>query len=149
MFGKGKAKINPNTTDTLIGEGSVFEGRIRSQASLRVEGTVNGDIECVGDVTVGEHGVARSNITARNVTIAGKVYGNVTTGGILTITATGQLYGNSLSQSLVIAEGGIFQGQSKMQTDKPQHEEGDKSKEPVAGQTAYGNQTYNSSSAAI
>lgn len=113
MFKKTK-KINPNTTDTLVGEGSVFEGRIKSEASLRIEGNVNGDIECIGDVTVGESGVAKSNISARNVTIAGIVNGNVTTKGLLTITATGQLFGNTSSHSLLIAEGGVFQGQSKM-----------------------------------
>lgn len=149
MFGKHKSRINPNTTDTLIGEGSTFEGRIRSEASLRVEGHVNGDIECEGDVTIGENGEARSNITARNVTIAGKVYGNVTTKGLLTITATGQLYGNTMSQSLVIAEGGVFQGQSKMNSDKVNAEEADKGKEQAAGQSSYNQQSYNSSSAAI
>lgn len=149
MFGKSKAKLNPNTTDTLVGEGSVFEGRIRSQASLRVEGNINGDIECVGDVTIGENGVARSNIAARNVTIAGKVYGNVTAKGLLTITATGQLYGNTMTKSLVIAEGGIFQGQSKMNSDKAQAEETEKSSESTSAQSSYNQQPYNSSSAAI
>lgn len=119
MFKKSKKiKINPNTTDTLVGEGSYFEGRIKSEASLRVEGHIHGDIECVGDVTIGEHGVARSNIAARNVTIAGIVQGNVTTKGSLTITGTGQLHGNTSSPSLIIAEGGVFQGQSKMVQDQ-------------------------------
>src|SRR5690554_3769352 len=117
MFKKKKIKINPNTTDTLIGEGSTFEGRIRSEASLRIEGTIIGDMDCVGDVTVGEHGQAKSNVTARNVTIAGIVQGNVNTRGLLTITSTGQLLGNTLSHSLIIAKGGIFQGVRKMKQD--------------------------------
>mgnify|MGYP003856088631 FL=1 len=138
MFGKKKAKINPNTTDTLIGEGSTFEGRIRSEASLRVEGNVIGDIECVGDVTVGEHGQSKSNITAQNVTIAGIVHGNVNTRGLLTITSTGQLFGNTLSQSLIITEGGIFQGQSKMQQESKNNTSSDKpSKEKEQPGQAY------------
>jgi cytoskeletal protein CcmA (bactofilin family) len=149
MFRKKKAKINPNTTDTLVGEGSIFEGRIKSEASLRVEGSINGDIECIGDVTIGEHGLVRSNISARNVTIAGTVHGNISTKGLLTITATGQLYGNTVSHSLIIVEGGLFQGQSKMLQDPKigSPEKTDKEKEHSA-------QTYNksysgSSSAAI
>lgn len=114
MFKKNKAKINPNTTDTLIGEGSVFEGRIKSEASLRVEGQLTGDVECLGDVTIGEHGLVKSNISARDIIIAGAVHGNVVTKGILTITSTGQLYGNTSAHSLIIEEGGIFQGASKM-----------------------------------
>lgn len=114
MLGKKRKKINPNTTDTLIGEGSTFEGKIKSEASLRIEGRLSGDIECLGDVTVGENGHVNSNINARNVTIAGSVHGNVTTNGGLTITATGRLYGNVITHSLIIAEGGIFEGQSRM-----------------------------------
>lgn len=144
MFGKKKSKINPNTTDTLIGEGSTFEGRIRSEASLRVEGSVIGDIVCVGDVTVGEHGQAKSNITARNVTIAGMVQGNVTTKGLLTITSTGQLFGNTLSPSLLIAEGGVFHGQSKMQETKsnnPEKPDKDKEQPGQAYNPSYGGST--------
>ncbi len=145
MFGKKKSKINPNTTDTLIGEGSTFEGRIRSEASLRIEGTIVGDIECVGDVTIGEHGHAKSNIIARNVTIAGMVHGNVSTKGLLTITATGQLFGNTLSHSLIIAEGGMFQGQSKMQQEtkviSPDKQDKDKEKPGQAYNSSYSGST--------
>lgn len=114
MF-KKKAKINPSTTDTLIGEGSVFEGKIKSEASIRIEGALYGDIECAGDVTIGENGSVRSNIAARNVILAGSVQGNVTAKEKVLITATGQLVGNSSSKALVIEEGGTFQGQSKME----------------------------------
>lgn len=114
MFKSKKHEINPSTTDTLIGEGSVFEGKIKSEASIRIEGHLTGDIECTGDVTVGEKGVVRSNINAREVVIAGQVTGNVTTKGRLTIMASGQLNGNTNSASFIIEEGGTFQGMSKM-----------------------------------
>ena len=118
MF-KKKGKINPNSTDTLVGEGTVFEGRIKSEASLRIEGHITGDIECLGDVTIGENGLAKSNINARHVTVAGVVTGNISTKGTLSITSSGQVFGNTTSHSLIIAEGGIFQGQSKMVQDSP------------------------------
>jgi cytoskeletal protein CcmA (bactofilin family) len=128
MFKSKKKQINPNITDTLIGEGSQFEGRIKSEASIRIEGVVTGDMECTGDVTIGEQGVVRSNINARNIIIAGSVYGNIVTKGILKITASGKLYGNTTAASLMIDEGGVFQGTSKMetkvaQTDKQENEE--------------------------
>ena len=113
MFGN-KSKLNPSATDTLIGEGSIFEGNITSQASLRIEGKLIGDIECVGDVTVGERGTARSTVTARNVTVAGEVHGDITVTALLTVTSTGKLYGNVNCQSLVIAEGALFHGHSRM-----------------------------------
>jgi cytoskeletal protein CcmA (bactofilin family) len=118
-----KKKINVNDTDTLIGEGSLFEGKINSDASIRVEGQMIGDIECKGDLTVGEKGQLKSNINARNVTIAGSLYGNVNTNGCLTIMETGQLHGNVVCKTIVIAEGGVFQGINKMiSKDQPLNE---------------------------
>ncbi len=143
MFKKTKVKINPNTTDTLIGEGSVFEGRIKSEASLRVEGQIIGDIECLGDVSIGEHGVAKSNILARNITIAGTVNGNVNTKGTLSITETGRLNGNISAGSFIIAEGGVFLGNSKMDSrTSGGHAEAEKNAQNF-------NQNYNNTSASL
>lgn len=116
MFKNKKSTvINPNTTDTLIGEGTIFEGKIRSEASVRIEGQIIGDIDCLGDVLVGEQGIVKSNIIARNVIIAGSVFGNVNTKGKLTITSTGKLHGNTNAASFIIEEGGLFQGSSMME----------------------------------
>jgi len=114
MFKSKKSKIDPNMTDTLIGEGTSFEGKIKSEAGLRVEGQMNGDIDCAGDVTIGENGVARSHIKARNVVIAGKVMGDVAAAAKLTIKATGHLNGNLSALELSIESGGIFHGTSTM-----------------------------------
>ncbi|PWV93790.1 cytoskeletal protein CcmA (bactofilin family) [Paenibacillus cellulosilyticus] len=102
-------------TDTLIGQGTHAEGKMECEAGLRIEGEFRGDIDCHGDVIVGECGIARSNINARDVTIAGRVYGDVTTKGRLTITATGQVHGNINAQSFVMQDGGIFTGACRME----------------------------------
>jgi cytoskeletal protein CcmA (bactofilin family) len=129
MFKKKKRTINPNATDTLIGEGTIVEGKITSRASLRVEGKVKGDIECSGDVTIGETGTLHSSVSARNVINAGSIYGSVTTKGILTITPTGKVYGDIQMNSLQIAQGGLFQGTSKMEVKAAVEKIHDKDKE--------------------
>lgn len=123
MFKNKKTKIDPNMTDTLIGEGTTFEGKIKSEAGIRVEGQMIGDIDCAGDITIGENGVARSNIKARTVVIAGQVIGNVAASAKLTIKATGQLHGNLSANELSIESGGIFQGTSKMDASIPVSDE--------------------------
>jgi cytoskeletal protein CcmA (bactofilin family) len=102
-------------TDTLVGEDTIIEGKIVSQAGIRIEGQVIGDIESAGHVTVGERAMLLSNIVAREVTIAGTVHGNVTSPSRLVITATGQLTGEIEAGSLTVMEGGVFQGVSKME----------------------------------
>ena len=115
MF-KSKKTIDPNSTDTLIGEGSLFEGNIQSAAGIRVEGKVNGNIECEGDVTIGQKGAVKSNIFARNITIAGVVTGDVSAKDKIQITSSGKLYGNVQSAVLIIEEGAVFHGSSKMES---------------------------------
>lgn len=118
MFTNRK-KHNLGTTDTLIGQGTSIEGKLKCEASLRIEGEFQGEIDSQGDIIIGERGIARSNISARDVVIAGIVYGDITTKGRLTITASGQLHGNCAAQSLIIHDGGIFSGSSLMEKPEP------------------------------
>ncbi|MEC0227484.1 bactofilin family protein [Paenibacillus alba] len=115
MIGSSKTRrIDAKTTDTLIGASTICEGKIMSEASLRIEGQLNGDIECAGDITIGENAVVQSNIYARDVIVAGKVKGNIHTKGKLIVTSSGVLVGNIDVRSFIIQEGGIFQGSSAM-----------------------------------
>lgn len=131
MFKGKKQSVNPDTMDTLIGEGTIFEGKITSAAGVRIEGQLTGDISCEGDVTIGEKANVKSSISSRDITIAGTVHGNAKAKGKITITSKGELYGNVSGPSFIIEEGGIFQGISKMKepSGKPedQMESGEKS----------------------
>ena len=111
-------KINPDATDTLIGEGTTFEGKIRTEASIRIEGTIIGDIMSSGDVIIGENGCVNSNVSARDLILAGQLNGDVEVKGKLQICATGVLNGNIAAQSLIIESGGVFNGSSKMSVSK-------------------------------
>ncbi len=117
MLSRSKASKNSFLpTDSLIGRGTEVEGALACEANVRVEGKFNGVIESRACVTIGEHAEARSDISAREVIIAGKVYGDVQAEGKLTITSTGQMFGDVLAaSSLVIAEGGILNGASRME----------------------------------
>lgn len=120
-------------TDTLIGQGTEIEGKITCSTNLRVEGKVKGDIECNHDITIGETSVCHSNIVAKDIVIAGKVHGDLTIKEKLTIMASGQLHGNFTGQSLIILEGGVFNGSSKMVQPEPspsKKDHGNKEKSP-------------------
>ncbi|WP_314590572.1 polymer-forming cytoskeletal protein [Paenibacillus terrigena] len=106
-------------TDTLIGQGTTMDGHLTCQTNLRIEGHFQGEIEASGTVTIGEQGVATANIQARELMIAGKVYGDVTTKGKLIITSKGQFHGNYHGSSIIIHEGGIFSGESRMEKLEP------------------------------
>lgn len=104
--------------ETVIGEHTVCEGKLSCETNLRVEGRVNGEIECAGEVVIGEHAVVQSAICANEIFIAGTVHGDVSAKSKLTILPTGQLVGNINADSLQVLEGGVFLGSCTM-TQKP------------------------------
>lgn len=114
MFTKKRKLLNPNITDTLIGESTLIEGHVKSEASIRIEGQITGGVDCAGDVIVGERGKITSHVTARNIILAGSVHGNIAAKGKLTITSTGSLYGDISTTAFTVEEGGLFQGTSRM-----------------------------------
>ncbi|MFD0959744.1 bactofilin family protein [Paenibacillus chungangensis] len=132
MFKNKSGKVNPDTTDTLIGVGTVLEGTLKSQAGIRIEGTVVGDIVSSGDVIIGESGRAQSNIAARNLMLGGQLDGNAEVTGKLTICATGVLNGNISVGSLIIEAGGAFNGSSKMAAATKQETSAVKQEKPAS-----------------
>jgi cytoskeletal protein CcmA (bactofilin family) len=110
MF-KDKKNPSPDMTDTLIGAGTEMEGTLKSQTGIRIEGVFKGGIETRGDVVVGVRGVTRSNVVARDMTIAGKVFGDVVTKGL----SGGQLNGSLSAGVLVVQVGGQLNGVSHME----------------------------------
>lgn len=99
---------------TLIGEGSVFSGQLEAGADIRIEGEVRGDIRSAGEVTIGQGGFVRSDLTARDIVIAGRMEGRVIAERSLRITATGRLAGTVQAATLIIEPGAVFQGSSEM-----------------------------------
>ena len=125
MWGKKRknGQLSPDALDTLIGEGIVIEGKVIAKTSIRIEGAVHGDIECAGDVTLGSSAIAKSIVCARNVSNSGVVHGSITAKERLSISKTGQVFGSVSAASLVIAEGGVLEGESRM---KPRAQESGK-----------------------
>ncbi|MEW6724976.1 MAG: polymer-forming cytoskeletal protein [Bacillota bacterium] len=105
--------------DSIVGKGTHVNGTVVSSGSLRVDGKVEGEIKHEGDLLVGEGGVVAANIKANNVTIAGEVIGNIEAGGKLEITSKGRVVGDISAKSLVLSEGAVFKGTSRMVEDSP------------------------------
>lgn len=109
MFSKNTEKL-----ESIVGTNSHFEGNIRSKGTLRIDGSVNGNIEADW-LILGEKATLRGNVTARGVIIGGKVEGNVHAKEILEIKAKGQVVGDLTTSKLSVSEGGMLEGRTTMQ----------------------------------
>ena len=107
--------MNGNTEDiTIISNGVKVEGKVNSTGSLRVDGSLQGDLTANGNVTVGEQGEINGGIVANIVTIGGKVVGKVDAKEKLVLEAKCVLKGDINTKVLVIAAGAKFDGKSSM-----------------------------------
>ncbi len=103
-----------NGESTVIGAGTVVEGLLKVAASIRIDGTVNGDITSEGIVVVASEGVVNGNITAVDIKISGTVKGDVSAKGKTELMNKGKLIGDIKTGSLSIDESAVFQGNCKM-----------------------------------
>lgn len=99
---------------TIVGERAKLEGTVISAGSLRVDGKVTGEIRADGDVMLTETSTVEADIRAKNVLVSGSFVGDIVVQGKAEVTKSGRVQGNIASASLVIQEGGVFIGQSKM-----------------------------------
>jgi cytoskeletal protein CcmA (bactofilin family) len=107
--------MNGNTEDiTIISNGVNIEGKVTSTGSIRVDGTLKGDLNAKGNVTVGDQGNINGEITANIVTIGGKTIGTVNAKEKLVLETKCVLKGDIITKLLVIEAGAKFDGKSNM-----------------------------------
>lgn len=112
--------ISADKIETIIGSSADINGHLKAEGGVRVDGAFEGLIETAGNVIIGEGAKVLADITARNVSVAGSVKGNIVANGRLEILTTGRVWGDIQVTSFLIDEGGVFRGQSLMQsTDEP------------------------------
>lgn len=103
----------------LIGAGTTVEGKIRTQGSLRVDGKVTGEVHAAENLAVGLTGEIEGGVTGRNVTIGGKVKGNITSVDKLVLEGKSVVRGDVKATKLVIDEGAVFDGRITMTENRP------------------------------
>jgi len=102
---KGASSLSPDLQ---------FHGEVRGGDDLIVEGTIEGQIDIKGHVTVNPSGVVRAEVRARKVFISGKVFGNVAGEEAVELHPSGYLEGNIQSPKVIIHEGAQFKGSVDM-----------------------------------
>lgn len=118
MFGKKTHEQKTEKVDTIIGNGTNIHGSINADGNLRIDGNVEGDVTIKGDVFVGKTGIVNANVKGNNVTVAGEIHGNIVVEDKLELHSTAKVYGDIEVDKLIINEGAVFKGLSKMVSDK-------------------------------
>jgi cytoskeletal protein CcmA (bactofilin family) len=107
-------RVDGNESMTLIGEEAYVHGQLAAKGSLRVEGSVEGDITDAVSVEIGKKGRVKGNVAAETVSIAGELEGDVVAARHVEILAAARLHGNIRTPNLRVEDGAFFEGTCSM-----------------------------------
>ncbi|HOE67195.1 MAG TPA: polymer-forming cytoskeletal protein [Candidatus Hydrogenedentes bacterium] len=109
----------------FLGPSALVSGNVRA-TSCKVDGLVEGRMECSEDLDLSRTGRINADALAgRRMTLAGQVFGNVSTSGKLHLVSTGKITGDIRARSIVIEEGAVFNGKCAMRPPVSRAAEGD------------------------
>lgn len=100
--------------NTIIGKGSVIEGNIKVQNSMRVDGRVKGQILASDSIVVGKEGDIEGELRVKNIIIGGRVKGKIFASGKVVLEARAVFSGELKTSKLVIDDGAVFDGTCSM-----------------------------------
>ncbi|OFZ20129.1 MAG: hypothetical protein A2X94_09480 [Bdellovibrionales bacterium GWB1_55_8] len=98
----------------VIDHGCEFEGKLCFRGTVRIGGSFRGEIFTPDTLVIGEGARVQGQIEAGTVIISGEVNGSVRAKHRVEIHRPAIFRGNILTPSLSVAEGVIFEGNSKM-----------------------------------
>lgn len=104
---------------TLIAANTVFEGKIKTEGSIRIDGKFVGDIAAKANAAVGLTGIIDGTLSARTITVAGKISGKVTAEEKLVLESKSVMQGDIRAAKLVVDEGAMFDGKCDMKQATP------------------------------
>ena len=114
ILGKNKESKKTSKSDsshitTLIGAGCEFEGNMTTTTSTRIDGKLAGN----NTIIVGEDGIVVGEIKAADTVVYGRVEGVIETHS-LEIKRSGIVLGDVFIESLIVEDGGVFNGRCTM-----------------------------------
>jgi cytoskeletal protein CcmA (bactofilin family) len=131
--------MNEGEIESLIGEHTSFEGTLKTEGSVRLLGSIQGEIESKSTIIVEERARVSARLTAQQVMVAGQLDGQIYCEGRVEIRPTGRVTGEINAGALVVQEGAYFDGNSRMASGGAH---------PPSGAPASGPSTGSSASAA-
>jgi cytoskeletal protein CcmA (bactofilin family) len=105
----------PERVTSVLGEGTVWSGKMSGTGGIRIEGAFDGEIAIRGLVLIGPSGrVTSDHIRAEIVVIAGSLKGDITAHKV-EITGSGRVWGDVVASSFSTEEGAFLRGKITME----------------------------------
>ncbi len=98
--------------------GSKIVGNITADSDFRVDGLIDGDLNCTGKVVIGEAGKIKGTVSCANAEIMGLMEGKINCSQQLSLRTSGKIVGDVHTKTLIVEPGAMFNGTCSMGTEK-------------------------------
>lgn len=126
MKDRNSADVRGGELNTIIGKGTQIQGNLKVQNSLRIDGTIIGDVHSTDTIILGKDGEVQGQVKGKHVLLAGKVQGNVFASDRVYLETKAIIQGDIKAARLVVDEGALFDGKCNMGSDKAHTQLGNK-----------------------
>jgi len=108
---KKPSESTASDSKAVIGKTQQFDGNIKGNEDLRVEGTVEGTITLTNAVvTVAKSGLVRGDILAKIILVEGEVRGEMRGNEVVEIAPSGIVHGDIRAPRVMLQDGCQFKG---------------------------------------
>lgn len=104
----------PASTTSLIGSGLTIHGEINTDADIRIDGRLIGNINSTAKVVIGTDGCVEGNIAAQHADITGKVMGNLSVKELLNLRENANIKGDINAAKIAMEPSVTFNGKCCM-----------------------------------
>jgi cytoskeletal protein CcmA (bactofilin family) len=111
-----------NELNGFLDKGSDLKGELRFDTHFRVHGKFTGSVVSDGELVVGEGGELEGELEVGELLVSGVLRGTVHARRKVQITATGKVYADLDTPSLLMEDGAFLEGRCTMSRDAPRVE---------------------------
>src|SRR5688572_7584332 len=104
----------PAFNGTFLGANITIDGTLSGGEAVLIEGSVRGKINLTNDLRIGTKARVEATVHAKNVTIEGKLNGDVSADDRVELIASANVDGNIKAPKIIVAEGAKFRGSVDM-----------------------------------
>jgi len=97
-----------------LGPDAQVTGKLVFSVPTRIEGKLKGELRATDLVVIGAQAVVHANVYVEKLVVLGEIRGHVTGVSRVEIAAGGRVFGEIETRTLVVREGGTFEGRSRM-----------------------------------
>ncbi|MCD7913868.1 MAG: polymer-forming cytoskeletal protein [Tannerellaceae bacterium] len=111
---KNREDASPGGLHNTLAAGSTIKGDVVTDGDFRLDGHVEGNIQCAGKLVIGPKASIQGNVNSGNAEILGTVVGDIHTAGVLVLKATAVIQGDIYTPTLEIEPNAKFTGACDM-----------------------------------